>query len=98
MITTTHIPTDPPKPRPCGYEWRTESTLFGLPWIHIAWGRNKEGHRLVAKGIIGIGQYALGIISISQFGIGVLCISQFGIGVLAVAQEDRVSLADVDHR
>ena len=86
MIATTHIPDMPPKPLRCGYEWRTESCLFGLPLVHVAWGRDKDGRRLVAKGIIGIGQYALGVICISQFGFGGLCISQFGIGLLAVAQ------------
>src|ERR1700694_1831188 len=86
MNAITHIPDEAPKPRPCGYEWRTESTLYGLPLIHVAWGRNKEGRKLVAKGIIGIGQYALGVISISQFGLGAICISQFGIGLFAVAQ------------
>ena len=86
MIAITHIPDLPPKPRPCGYEWRTQSSLFGLPLVHIAWGRDKEGRKLVAKGIIAIGQYAMGLVCISQFGLGGLCISQFGIGVFALAQ------------
>lgn len=94
MIATTHVPDQPPKPQACGYEWRTQSSLCGLPLIHVAWGRGKEGRKLVAKGVIGIGQYALGIISISQFGLGVICISQFGIGVLAIAQFS-ISLASV---
>src|SRR5579864_8896228 len=86
MTAITHIPDSPPKPQPCGYEWRTESSLLGLPLVHVAWGRDKEGRKLVAKGIIGIGQYAMGIICISQFGLGGLCISQFGIGLLVIAQ------------
>jgi hypothetical protein len=94
MIAITHLPDTPPKPRPCGYEWRTESVLFGLPVIHVAVGRNKEGRRLVAKGIIGIGQYAMGFICISQFGVGGLCISQFGLGLFAVAQFS-IALASV---
>ena len=94
MTAITHIPDTPPKPRPCGYEWRTESSLFGLPLVHVAWGRNKEGRKLVAKGILGIGQYAMGFICISQFGLGGLCISQFGIGLLAVAQFS-IALASV---
>jgi hypothetical protein len=94
MIAITHIPDVPPKPRPCGYEWRTQFSLCGLPLVHIALGRDKEGKKLVAKGIIGIGQYAMGVICISQFGLGGLCISQFGIGVLALAQFS-IALASV---
>jgi hypothetical protein len=62
--------------------------------VHIALGRDKDGKKLVAKGIIGIGQYAMGVICISQFGLGGLCISQFGIGVLALAQFS-IALASV---
>jgi hypothetical protein len=94
MNATTHVPDEARKPRPCGYEWRTESTLYGLPLIHVAWGRDKDGRKLIAKGIIGIGQYAMGLISISQFGIGAICITQFGIGLFAVAQFS-IALASV---
>jgi len=86
MTAITHVPDTLAKPRPCGYEWRTESSLFGLPFVHVACGKDKEGRKLVAKGIIGIGQYAMGFVCISQFGLGGLCISQFGIGLFAVAQ------------
>ncbi len=86
MTAITHIPDTPPKPRPCGYEWRTESVLFGLPLIHVAVGRNKEGRRLVAKGIIGIGQYAMGFICISQFGIGLFAVAQFSVALASVSQ------------
>ena len=86
MIGTTHTLENPPQPPPCGYEWRTQSSLFGLPLVHVAWGKDKEGRKLFAKGIIGIGQYAMGIISISQFGLGAICISQFGVGLFAIAQ------------
>ena len=59
-----------------GYEWRSEATALGIPWIHVAWGRDARGRRRVAKGIVAIGQYAVGVVTIAQFGIGLL----FGFG------------------
>ncbi len=76
----------PDQPRRSGYEWRTTATLFGLPLIHIAWGRDANRKRLTARGIIAIGQYATGGLVIAQFGAGIICISQFGVGVLALSQ------------
>lgn len=76
----------PAAPRQIGYEWRTSATLFGLPLIHIAWGRDANKKRLTARGIIAIGQYATGGFVIAQFGAGIICITQFGIGVIAISQ------------
>lgn len=60
-----------------GFEWKSKASLFGLPLVHIAIGRNKEtGRLMMAKGIIAIGQFGIGLITIAQFGIGVL----FGLG------------------
>ena len=82
----SYTPDDPQPPQRCGFEWRTSATLFGLPLIHIAWGRNNKRKILVAKGIIAIGQYGYGGFVIAQFGAGLICISQFGIGLLALSQ------------
>lgn len=71
-----------------GFEWRTKSTILGLPLVHIAIGRNRlTGKLLVAKGIIAIGQFAIGLIAIAQFGLGLfLGLGQFTTGLFAVAQ------------
>ncbi|HAV43001.1 TPA: hypothetical protein DCX15_03180 [bacterium] len=77
-----------------GFEWKSKTTLFGLPLIHIAIGWTiglEEGRwRLrpkVAKGIIAIGQFAFGVITIAQIGIGLLFgFGQVILGLTVVAQ------------
>jgi len=70
-----------------GYEWKSETTIYGYPFIHIAFGQNEKGKYRVAKGVIAIGQFAIGVITIAQFGIGFLFgFGQFIFGLTAVAQ------------
>lgn len=71
-----------------GYEWKSETTILGLPLVHIAigWDMNK-GRLLVAKGIIAVGQFAFGFFTIAQFGIGlVFGLGQFIAGTFAIGQ------------
>ena len=54
-----------------GFEWKTEANLLGLPYIHIAMGRDRQsGKILVAKGVIAIGQFAIGKYVLAQAGFG----------------------------
>lgn len=77
----------PTTSRRSGFEWRSEATAFGLPWVHVAWGRDAHGRRRVAKGIVAIGQYAVGVVTVAQFGVGVLFgFGQFVAGVTVVGQ------------
>ncbi len=69
-----------------GYEYKTKTTLLGLPLLHVSFKYRSNRTPVVAVGIIAIGQFGAGIINISQFGIGVLSISQFTIGGYVVAQ------------
>lgn len=70
-----------------GYEWKSPRTLFGLPVVHIAFGRDENGKMRVAKGIIAIGQFGLGAITIAQFGAAaVLGIGQFVVAPIAIGQ------------
>ncbi len=71
-----------------GFEWKTQADFLGLPYIHIAMGRDRQsGKILVAKGVIAIGQFAVGLIAIGQFAVGILFgLAQFSIGLFAVAQ------------
>ena len=64
-----------------GYEWKSKQTLFGLPLVHVAAGRDARGKLRVAKGIIAIGQFAVGGIVIAQFGVGAV----FGLGQFVAA-------------
>lgn len=70
-----------------GYEWKSKQTLFGLPLVHIAVGRDKNNKLRVAKGIIAIGQFGVGAITIAQFGVGaVFGLGQFVVAPIAVGQ------------
>ena len=93
MKYITHEGTFKPQPFVSGREWQSETRLFGVPLVHIAFGRDSNRKLLVAKGIIAIGQYAYGGLCISQFGVGFLCISQFSIAALSLAQFTIAGLA-----
>lgn len=71
-----------------GYQWKSKTTIYGWPFVHVALGRDKStGKLLVAKGIIAIGQFGIGLITIAQFGVGVVFgLGQFITGVVAIAQ------------
>lgn len=64
-----------------GRDWRTKKELFGLPLVHICYGRDEHGKLRTAKGIIAIGQFARGGIVIAQFGVGAV----FGLGQVVAA-------------
>jgi hypothetical protein len=70
-----------------GIDYKSQTTVYGYPLVHVAFGRNQKGKRRVAKGVIAIGQYGIGIITIAQFGIGIVfgC-GQFILGLTGVAQ------------
>ena len=69
-----------------GYEYKSAATLFGLPLVHVAFGRDKNRRLRVATGIIAIGQFGRGIVTIAQCGFGVVFIGQLGCGLLAAGQ------------
>jgi hypothetical protein len=69
-----------------GFEYKTQTTLFGLPLVHISFKYRPNRSPVVAKGIIAIGQFAEGFVSIGQFGVGIVNISQFGLGIASLSQ------------
>jgi len=69
-----------------GIEYKSKTTLFGLPLLHISFKYAPNKMPVPAKGIIAIGQFAAGIVTISQFGIGIISVSQFTIAGFALAQ------------
>lgn len=69
-----------------GFEYKSKTTLFGLPLVHVSFKYRPNRFPVPAKGIISIGQVGIGVINISQFGIGFVSISQFTIAVYALAQ------------
>ena len=69
-----------------GFEYKSKTTVLGLPLVHVSFKYRLNGAPVPAKGIIAIGQFAIGVINISQFGIGVISLSQFAISGYALAQ------------
>ncbi|MFC1885137.1 serine hydrolase [Thermodesulfobacteriota bacterium] len=69
-----------------GFEYKSKTTIMGIPIIHISFKYRRGWIPVPAKGIISIGQFGIGIINISQFGIGVLSLSQVTIALYALAQ------------
>lgn len=69
-----------------GIDYKTETTIYGYPLIHVAFGRDEKRKLRVAKGVIAIGQFAIGLFTIAQFGIGFLFgFGQFIFGLTAIA-------------
>lgn len=69
-----------------GYEYQSETTILGLPLLHISFKYRPNRMPVPARGMIAIGQFACGVVTISQFGIGLFSLSQFTIAGYAVAQ------------
>ena len=69
-----------------GFEYKTEATFLGVPWLHISFKYRPSKRPVPARGIIAIGQFAFGVFTLSQFGIGVISVSQFTIAGYALAQ------------
>ena len=70
-----------------GYDWKSQTTVWGYPLVHIAYGRDAQGKLRIAKGVIAIGQFGIGLITLAQFGIGLLFgFGQFLAGLTVIAQ------------
>ncbi len=65
-------------------EYRSKTTLFGLPLVHIARGFDPEtGRPQIAKGIIAIGGRAKGVVAIGGTATGVIALGGVSFGVFA---------------
>lgn len=69
-----------------GFEYKSEATVLGLPFLHVSFKFGPNRRPVPAKGFIAIGQFAFGVVTISQFGIGLFSVSQFTIAGFALAQ------------
>ena len=69
-----------------GFEYKSETTILGLPLLHVSFKYRPNRSPVPAKGIIAIGQFAAGFVTVSQFGVGVVSISQFTFAGYALAQ------------
>ena len=69
-----------------GYEYRSQTTVFGLPLVHVAFKYRPNRVPVVARGVIAIGQFGCGVVAIAQFGIGIFTVGQFAVAAYALAQ------------
>lgn len=69
-----------------GYEYKTKTTLFGLPLLHVSFKYRPNRMPVPARGIVAIGQFGAGVFVVSQFGVGVVSVSQFTVAGFALAQ------------
>ena len=65
-----------------GYEYRSETEIFGWPLIHVSGGVNPvTGLPRVAKGIVAVGNFAVGLIAIGGIAFGLI----LAVGGLAIS-------------
>jgi serine/threonine-protein kinase len=68
-----------------GFEFRSKTTVFGWPLVHIATGINPlTGCAPVAKGIIAIGQVAIGVFALGGCAIGGIAIGGITLGLVSL--------------
>jgi hypothetical protein len=71
--------------RGMGYEYMSETSLFGLPLVHIVSGLDPStGRPRIAKGIIAIGNIAVGVLAIGGLSFGVVSFGGLALGLLAL--------------
>jgi hypothetical protein len=69
-----------------GYEYRSNTKLFGLPLVHIAYGYDpRTGMKRIAKGIIAIGDVAVGGVAVGGCAFGGIAIGGLAIGLVSLA-------------
>jgi hypothetical protein len=64
-------------------EFRSHAEILGVPLLHYTRGKSPEtGRRVVARGVIAVGRFAIGIVGIGQVSAGVIAFGQVGLGLL----------------
>ena len=67
-----------------GREWKSKSTFLGFPLIHLAYGHNpRTGEKLVAKGLIAIGDVAVGGLAMGGVSLGIVSSGGCAFGITA---------------
>jgi hypothetical protein len=81
--------------RRLSFEYRSRTTVFGWPLVHIATGvdpatgRKRSAHGVIAmgnapRGVIAFGDVAVGVIACGIFGYGLISVSIVAVGVVAL--------------
>ena len=68
-----------------GREYRSTTTLFGLPLVHVATGIDPTtGGLRIAKGIIAVGHVAVGMIAVGGVAVGGVTLGGVSLGILSL--------------
>ena len=71
--------------RALGHEYKSKTTIFGLPLVHIATGIDPAtGKKRVAKGIIAIGDVAVGVLALGGVTLGCFSLGGVSLGVFSL--------------
>lgn len=82
--TASNAPWSTAAKTPMGREWKSKATLFGWPILHVAYGKNpRTGEKLVAKGVIAIGDMAVGGIAFGGLSFGIVSMGGVALGINA---------------
>ena len=77
-----------PTAAPWGYigrQWRSRSTFRGWPLVHVAYGYDPAtGEKLVARGVIAVGDVAVGGLAVGGVSLGVVSIGGVACGLNAL--------------
>lgn len=66
------------------YEYKSKKTLFGVPLVHIAFGRGKTAKGIVAIGFKSVGVVSVGLLSAGVLSLGLLALGFLGVGLFGV--------------
>jgi hypothetical protein len=77
-------------------EFRSHTTVFGLPLLHFTRGICPEtGRRVVAKGFFAVGRIAMGVIALGQASAGFISFGQASLGLLFCLAQAGAGLAAI---
>lgn len=66
------------------YEYKSTKTLFGVPLVHVNFGKGKTAKGIVAIGFRSVGVISIGLLSLGLFSLGLLALGAFGLGMLGI--------------
>jgi eukaryotic-like serine/threonine-protein kinase len=68
-----------------GREWKSDASFMGYPLLHVAYGFDaKTGKKMVARGVIAIGDIAIGGLALGGVAFGLLSLGGFAVGLTAL--------------
>jgi len=67
-----------------GYEYKSKTTLGGVPLVHVSSGITADGRPRVARGIIAIGNIAIGVLAFGGIALGGIALGGVSLGLVAL--------------